>query len=139
ISRSDDFFAIGGHSFAATRAIGRLRQQLGRDIPLRLLFEHPVLADLATAIDRSGDTGAGAATTPPDSGAIPVRPDSDTVALSPVQERLWFLAQLEPDSPAYHVPLLLGLHGDLDVEALAGAVTDLVTRHEILRTVVIDD
>ncbi len=140
VSRTDDFFAIGGHSFAATRVAGRLRHALGHDVPLRLLFENPVLADLAAAIDR--ETGAGGDQATPDSSGddrIPVRDKSAPIPVSSVQQRLWFLAQLEPDSPAYHIPLLLSIEGDLDVEALAGAVTDVVTRHEILRTVIIDD
>ncbi|MET7332200.1 amino acid adenylation domain-containing protein [Nonomuraea sp. NPDC005650] len=47
----DDFFALGGHSFAATRVTSRLREALGLAVPVRLLFERPVLADFAAGVE----------------------------------------------------------------------------------------
>ncbi|MEU7985054.1 amino acid adenylation domain-containing protein [Streptosporangium canum] len=47
----DDFFALGGHSFAATRVVGRLRETLDLAVPVRLLFERPVLADFAAGLE----------------------------------------------------------------------------------------
>ncbi|GIH62809.1 non-ribosomal peptide synthetase/MFS transporter [Microbispora siamensis] len=123
----DDFFALGGHSFAATRAAGRLRERLGVPVPVRLLFEHPVLADLAAHLPRTtGETGTRR------------RRVTGPAPLSGVQARLWFLAQLEPGSTAYNVPLALRLRGELDAEALLGAVRDLAERHQVLRSVIDD-
>ncbi|NUP00277.1 MAG: amino acid adenylation domain-containing protein, partial [Nonomuraea sp.] len=65
-------------------------------------------------------------------------PADGPVPLSGVQARLWFLAQLEPDSSAYNVPLALRLRGPLRPEALLGAVRDLAGRHHVLRAVVDD-
>lgn len=129
VGAGDDFFALGGHSFAATRVAGRLRRALDQPVPLRLLFEKPLLGDLATALDAL-------APGPSMTDRIPRRDRSRPAPLSSVQDRLWFLAQLEPDSPAYHIPLLLRLRGDLDVAALEGALRDLADRHEVLRSVV---
>ncbi|MFI6325612.1 amino acid adenylation domain-containing protein [Nonomuraea sp. NPDC050556] len=120
----DDFFALGGHSFAATRVAGRLRERLGASLAVRVLFEHPVLADLAAHLPTSGSHRP----------VTPLAPG----ALSGAQARLWFLAQLEPDSAAYNVPLPLRLRGELDVDALLGAVRDLAERHEVLRSVIDD-
>jgi amino acid adenylation domain-containing protein len=50
------------------------------------------------------------------------------------QRALWFLHQLDPNSTAHHMPLALRLRGELDVAALRRAVTELVVRHEALRT-----
>ncbi|MGW1175356.1 amino acid adenylation domain-containing protein [Kitasatospora sp. NPDC002543] len=47
----DDFFVLGGHSLAATRVAGRLMAALDLALPVRLLFEHPVLADFAAALE----------------------------------------------------------------------------------------
>ncbi|HZH14313.1 MAG TPA: condensation domain-containing protein, partial [Archangium sp.] len=68
------------------------------------------------------------------------RPDLRPVArtgelpLSFAQQRLWFLEQLEPGLPTYHIPLAMRLEGALDVSALERAFQELVHRHESLRT-----
>ena len=50
------------------------------------------------------------------------------------QERLWFLHQLAPDSPAYNIPAALQLMGELDVPVLELTLNEIARRHEILRT-----
>ncbi|WP_214416174.1 non-ribosomal peptide synthetase [Sphaerisporangium fuscum] len=51
VSADDDFFAIGGHSLAAMLVIGRLREALALEVPVRLLFERPVLSGFAAAVE----------------------------------------------------------------------------------------
>src|SRR6185437_2942059 len=51
IGASVDFFAIGGHSLLAARVAARLRAALELEVPIRTLFDRPVLADLATAVE----------------------------------------------------------------------------------------
>ncbi|MDI1462622.1 amino acid adenylation domain-containing protein [Catellatospora sp. KI3] len=69
---------------------------------------------------------------------IPVGDPDQPAPLSRAQARLWFLHQLEPDSPAYHVTAAVRLRGPLDTDALAAAVRDLATRHHVLRTTFVD-
>ncbi len=50
VSVHDNFFDLGGHSLLATRLIAALRDELSVEIPVREIFEHPVLADQALAL-----------------------------------------------------------------------------------------
>ncbi|UCE20065.1 MAG: amino acid adenylation domain-containing protein [Gemmatimonadota bacterium] len=50
------------------------------------------------------------------------------------QQRLWFLDRLEPQSPAYNIPIALRLKGRLNVRALERSFNEIVRRHEVLRT-----
>src|ERR1700728_3261088 len=58
----------------------------------------------------------------------------ERLPLSFAQQRLWFLAQMEGVSEAYHIPFGLRLKGDLDRAALRRALNRMVVRHEALRT-----
>jgi aspartate racemase len=51
-----------------------------------------------------------------------------------LKQRLWFLAQLEPDSLAYNIPAAFRLTGLLNVTALSQSLSEIVRRHEVLRT-----
>ena len=57
------------------------------------------------------------------------------IPLSLAQQRMWFLNRLDPGSAANNIPVAIRLSGSLDVDALQAAVSDVVARHESLRTV----
>ena len=59
----------------------------------------------------------------------------DPTPLSFAQQRLWFLDQFEPGSALYNIPLVLDLDGPLDVPVLERSLTEILRRHEALRTV----
>jgi amino acid adenylation domain-containing protein len=75
------------------------------------------------------------------SHTIQPRSQSGPVPLSFAQQRMWFLNQLEPNSPAYNEPTAVRLTGGLDVEAVERSFGEIMRRHEVLRTelVVIDE
>jgi amino acid adenylation domain-containing protein/non-ribosomal peptide synthase protein (TIGR01720 family) len=58
----------------------------------------------------------------------------EPLPLSFAQQRLWFLAQLEPDSALYNLPVAVSLHGQLQVDVLTKCIQSLIQRHAILRT-----
>ncbi|MGA4260043.1 amino acid adenylation domain-containing protein, partial [Ralstonia nicotianae] len=125
VGRHDDFFALGGHSLQAVRLVAQVRSQLGAELGLTELFAQPSLSAVAQAIVR-GQGSALPAITAADRGA--------PLPLSFAQQRLWFLAQMEGGSEAYHIPVGLRLKGELDEDALRRALDRIVARHEALRT-----
>src|SRR5437660_3755218 len=68
-------------------------------------------------------------------GEIPRRsPDAEYIPLSFAQRRLWFLTQLDRETPIYTLPFAFSLSGPLNINALEKALSELVRRHEALRT-----
>ncbi len=147
VGADDDFFAdVGGHSLLAAQILTRVRNELGVDLDLRVLFEEPTVARLAGRIDREiaapapadqedlavGSDGEGGPALVP----LPRDPGAGEAALpiSFAQERLWFLEQYEPESAFYAMPVALRFVGDLELDALRRALDHLVDRHETLRT-----
>jgi len=66
--------------------------------------------------------------------SIAKRADVAPCPLSFAQERLWFLAQMEPDNPFYNMAGAVQVQGNLNVPVLEQALNEVVRRHEALRT-----
>ncbi|WP_144109533.1 non-ribosomal peptide synthetase [Paraburkholderia sp. BCC1886] len=130
VGASDDFFALGGHSLLALQVAARLQRALGREVPLRTLFDQPVLGSLAAALEAAGAQEEGSPRNLPAVrrlGRSEARPTHG-------QERLWFLWRLAPDNAAYHLSLAVRIDGALDARALRAALDDIVARHQMLHT-----
>jgi amino acid adenylation domain-containing protein len=125
VGRRDHFFDLGGHSLLAVQVTVRLRDALGVEVALKDLFAQPVLAEFARGLER-----ATRADLPP---LLPADRRS-RLPVSFAQQRVWFLAQMEGVSEAYHMPLGVRLRGPLDRAALRRALDRIVERHEMLRT-----
>ncbi|MEJ7558099.1 MAG: amino acid adenylation domain-containing protein [Pedobacter sp.] len=126
----DNFFELGGHSLLAMRVISSLREAHGTELQIRNIFLHPTIAGLATLLTPETENIQPAIT------AIYPRPEK--IPLSFSQERLWFIDQLD-GSVEYHIPAILNLKGSLNFKALEYALKTLVERHEVLRTVILQE
>ena len=124
----DDFFALGGHSLLAMQLVSRIRTALGRELPVRAIFEARTVSGLAGRLED-------AATAADRAHALQPANRSKPLPLSFAQRRLWFLDQIEEHSSTYHVDLAWQLDGPVDVDALRASITALVERHEALRTI----
>src|SRR5690606_14955142 len=157
----DDFFDLGGHSLAATRAIARANAALDTRVPLRALFDAPTVEELARAFapPASGDAQerrrrllelrlarsrgaapgiADARLSAPASDAA--ASDADGVApLSWAQQALWFVDRLAGPSGTYNIAMSARLAGALRIDALERSLQALVERHDSLRTAFDDD
>src|SRR5262249_16678807 len=105
----DDFFDLGGHSLAATGVISRVVERFQLEIPPQSVFAAQTIAERAEVIGNY--RGKQASLT---YAQLFPRGDKRTLApLSFAQQRLWFLNQLDPKSPAYNEPSALRLRGAL--------------------------
>ncbi len=125
----DDFFEIGGHSLLATQVISHVRESFSVDIPLVRLFEAPTVKGLAEIIEEALMTGAGLQAPP-----ITLAPRDQNLPLSFSQQREWVLDQLNPGTASYNIPVALRLQGELNVSALEMTISEIIRRHESLRT-----
>ncbi|MEV6393082.1 amino acid adenylation domain-containing protein [Nocardia xishanensis] len=127
VGADDDFFELGGNSLVATRVAARLGAVVGVRVPVRSVFEHPAVGELAIAAGEF--VGSGHARVALTAGPLP-----DPIPLSLAQQRMWFLNRFDTGSAVNNLPVAVRLTGELNADALRQAIADLVARHETLRT-----
>jgi amino acid adenylation domain-containing protein len=124
----DDFFDLGGHSLRATQVVSRLRQAFGVQLAPFIVFELRTPAELARAVERGGAEADGIPALEPADRTQPI-------PLSASQKAIWFFQELSPGMRSYNFQAAIRFRGRLDVPALEAALTEIVRRHEIFRTV----
>lgn len=125
IGIEQDFFRLGGNSLKAARLASRIHKALEVRLPLADIFKTPTVMALAERISRSENKRF-----------LNIHPveERDYYPLSFNQRRLWVIAQLEPDSSAYHIPGRIDLEGEVDREKVKWAIHKIIERHSSLRT-----
>ncbi|MEO6220583.1 MAG: amino acid adenylation domain-containing protein, partial [Ginsengibacter sp.] len=131
VGMNDDFFELGGHSLLAVRLVSAIRKAFIVEMPISDIFDYPTVASLAAQLVNSTDNIVLAV-------IEPVMPRPERIPLSFSQERLWITDRLK-GSIQYHIPAVLRLKGKLNKEALTYSLQHLVNRHEVLRTVILEE
>ena len=121
----DSFFDLGGDSLSAMRLMAAINADLNADVSVRTLFDAPTVGQLAPRLAEGASRRK-----PLVAGERPAM-----IPLSFAQNRLWFANRFEGGVATYNMPTAFRISGELDVEALAAALDDVVARHESLRTV----
>ncbi|MGO1054910.1 non-ribosomal peptide synthase/polyketide synthase [Crossiella sp. CA198] len=122
IGVTDDFFALGGDSVLAFRALARIRAAFDITLSPRLLFETSTIRALAAQLPEPSTVD----------NTIPAAPVG-RVPLSSAQHRMWVLDNLTGGTE-YNTGVGLRLTGPLDADALRRALAALAARHDSLRT-----
>jgi amino acid adenylation domain-containing protein len=127
----DNFFHCGGNSLMATQVAARLLQEFNVSLPMETLFAHPTVIELGELV---GMRLSEEVTFLDPALRIPRRGTKDACPLSFAQQRLWFLDQMEPGNSAYNMHAALRIEGLLNIAILEQSLTEILRRHEALRT-----
>ncbi len=128
VSVTDNFFSLGGHSLLAAQMAARLSVVLNRQVPMRAVFEHATPERLAAWLDSFQGANKGGAL------RVPRRPGKEPAPLSLMQQRVWYLEQLNLGRTVFNVPSAHRLRGELDVAALQKSFSEIVRHQPVLRT-----
>jgi surfactin family lipopeptide synthetase A len=129
----DNFVELGGHSLLAIQIISKIWERLEVKLPVNNLFKSPTIADLAKIIEsvqKPLHLDKVSSKVPP---LVSVARNK-TIPLSFCQQQFWVLAQLYPEAPVYNESLTIYLGGDINTKVLEQSLTEMIRRHEILRT-----
>ncbi|MGE5500235.1 MAG: amino acid adenylation domain-containing protein, partial [Syntrophothermus sp.] len=132
-----NFFDLGGHSLKAARIISRIRKVTGETISLRTLFNNPTVSLLADAIRKEKNAGIKNYHDMQIEKSKKRNNNLKEFEMSFSQQRLWFLEEMSPGEGIFNLPLALRLVGELNFEALRASLSEIIKRHESLRTVFI--
>ena len=130
IGRTGNFFNLGGHSLLVTQVLARVREYLKVEVPIRSIFEAPTLAEFSRVIQEQLNRGQQNELT-----AIVKIPREAELPLSFAQQRMWFFDQLSSGTSAFNIALGVRLKGSLNVTALEQTFSEIIRRHEVLRTI----
>lgn len=125
----DNFFECGGHSLNATQITSRIRSIFKIGIGVKDVMEKQTISELAGLVTKLKLKGINENIPP-----IIALGKQEEAQLSFAQQRLWFLDRLDGPSATYNIPGAVKIEGQLDKTALQRAITEIIDRHQILRT-----
>ena len=124
----DNFFELGGHSLKAIMLVTFLNKEFGCNLSLNDILINPTVEKLADLVNDS----------PEEFNHITQIEEQNLYNLSVFQRRLWVLDQVIQDKSVYNIPLIHRIDTDFHLKSFEFALKKLVTRHEILRTIILE-
>lgn len=130
VSVTDDFFELGGHSLLLTKLMIEYQSAFRISVALKDLYINTNVAQHAALLSGASQVSF---------MDIEKAAEQECYALSPAQLRYWLLHQIQGKSREFNIYSTFALPADLDVEAFETSFSELVERHEVLRTIFINE
>ena len=133
IANDDDFFALGGHSLNAINVVNYLEKHLSIRVDIDSLLEYPTISEQTEYLNSL----IGQEKKIPQIDLMAIEEQED-YGLSLSQQQLWLAHRTSPHKGIFNISTEFKIRGDLNTDALVLALTKLINRHEILRTVILE-
>ncbi|MBN2444752.1 MAG: amino acid adenylation domain-containing protein [Spirochaetales bacterium] len=125
IGTEDNFFSLGGHSLKAIQLLTMINKEFNVNLELSKIINAPTIRNIADAIEE----------TPNDEfSRIDKAETNDSYPCTSIQNRIFLLNEMRHAGVAYNLPFVLKIEGKLDHGRLNRVFTELIKRHESLRT-----
>ena len=125
IGINDSFFELGGHSLKATMLMSKIHKELNKEVPLKQLFKLPTIKGISRYIESTEKSIY---------SSIEKTQEKEYYEASSAQKRMYSLQQFDLKSIGYNMPGVMVIEGRLNVEKLEKSFSELIRRHETLRT-----
>ena len=124
----NDFFSLGGNSITAIKLLNHMNKKLELNISLKDFLNTNNIERLVKELQII------------DKNSIEISKyefkNAEEQILSFAQERLWFIDKLENEVNSYNIPMLYKLSANVNEESLLLSLREIITRHEVLRSVI---
>ncbi|WP_343618692.1 amino acid adenylation domain-containing protein, partial [Flavobacterium sp.] len=133
VGSTDDFFELGGHSILLTRLLSEYQRVFNISVNLKTLYTNTSLKDHAILVDNLKQDNTAAVF------EIKKLENQHNYDLSPSQVRYWLLYKIQGKSQEFNIYSTQDLPSNLNFTVFQEAFNILIDRHEILRTVFVED
>ena len=127
VGMTDNFFHVGGHSLVAITLCAEIARRMAVEVPLRRVFEHPTIEEMARWLEGKPENSRKVA-------PMPLADRTQPLSVSFAQQGMWLLQHILPDPAAYNVPKAFRFSGRVDREHVRASLRVISERHEVLRT-----
>lgn len=127
IGIKDHFFELGGHSLMISQMINRVHKEMDKRIPFKIFYTNPTVESLSQSLLDETFT------------KIEAAPEAEAYDLSPSQTRFWLLQKIQGKSKEFNIYNAFKMQDDLDHSMFEEAFNIFIDRHEILRTIFIEE